>query len=87
MDTFKIRATARVPEAFIPPSEPWPKHRVSITLKNLGDSIIQYSYSEDGIKKDGIITNDLIDEKPTKFFVNTTYMFNLRTGARVENIS
>ena len=84
MDAFKIQSTVRVPEEFIPPSEPWPKHPVLITLKNLGDSIIQYSYSEDGIKKDGIITNGLINEKPTTFFVNTTYMFNLKTGRRVE---
>ena len=75
----------RVPKPFYLPPGLWPKHPVSITLKNLGDSIIQYSYSEDGIKKDGILTNGQINEKPTPFFVNTVYMFNFKSGRTIRS--
>jgi hypothetical protein len=84
MAALKIQATTRVPEAFIPPLEPWPKHPIPITLKNLADFSIQYSYSEDGVRKDGILMENQIAEKPTMFFLNTPYMFNLKTGRRIE---
>ena len=72
----------RVP---IPPPESWPKHPISITLKNLGDSFIQYNYSEDGITKHGILANGQISEQPTRLFVNTVYTFNFKSGATIRS--
>jgi len=79
---FQIQSTARVPEAFIPPSDPWPESWIPITLINLADFVIQYSYPENGIEKTGILMENQISEQPTMFIVNTTYMFNLRSGRR-----
>ena len=84
MDAFKIQATARVPEAFMPPLEPWPKHPIPITLTNFADFPIQYCYTENGVRKDGILMANTISVKPTMFFLNTPYMFYLKTGERIE---
>ena len=82
---FQIQATERVPEAFIPPADPWPKHPVPITLKNLADFRVEYMYPEDGVMKNGILTENQISEQPTMFYLNTPYMFNLRYGRTVES--
>lgn len=82
---FQIQATERVPEAFIPPADPWPKHPVPITLKNLADFRIQYKYSEDGVRKDGVLTENQISENPTMFYLNNPYLFTLHKGLRVES--
>jgi hypothetical protein len=76
---FQLQATTRVPDDFIPVPGPWPKYPVLIRLKNLGDSDIQYSYLEDGIRKDGIIRNGFLSEKATEFSANTVYLFNFKT--------
>jgi len=80
-----IRSTPRVPETFTPPADPWPKNLVPITLKNLADFRVEYMYSEDGIKKDGVLTENQISGTPTMFYLNTPYMFNLRSGRKVES--
>ena len=83
---FQIPSTERVPEPFIPPADLWPKYPVPITLKNLGDFRIEYMYWEDGIKKNGVLTENQISEKPTMFYVDTPYMFSLRSGRWNESI-
>jgi len=80
-----IQFIPRVPEAFIPPADSWPKHRVPITLKNLADFRVEYMYWEDGIKKNGVLMENQINEEETMFFLNTPYMFNLRCGRRYES--
>ena len=85
MDAFKTQPTARVDERYIS-DKPWPKHPVPITLKNLGEDIIQYRYSEDGVVKDGSLNVNQIGPNPTTFSANHSYMFNLRTGDRIEQI-
>jgi len=65
-----------------PPSsqEEWPKHTVSITLKNTGRDAIQYRYREDGVTKSGIVMGGQILEQPTQFIMNTNYFIELRSG-------
>ena len=82
---FQIPSTEQVPEAFIPPADPRPKHLVPITLKNLGDFRVEYMYWEDGIMKNGVLTENQISEKPTMFYLNIPYMFSLRSGRNRES--
>jgi len=63
-----------------PPQEEWPKHTVSITLKNTGRDAIQYRYREDGVYKSGIVLGGQILEQPTQFIMNTNYFIELRSG-------
>ena len=84
---FQVRAINRVPEAFIPlaPLDQWPKHPIAIRLKNLGNSIIQYMYLEDGVQKDGVLMGNTISEQPTMFYANKTYLFRLKSGKYIES--
>ena len=82
---FQILSTERVPELFISPTDPWPKHLVPITLKNLSDFRVEYMYWEDGIKKNGVLIENQISEKPTMFHLNTPYLFSLRGRGRIES--
>ena len=84
---FQILATERVPEEFIPPADPWPKHPVPITLKNLGDFRVEYMYPEDGKTKTGVLMENQISERPTMFYLNTPYMFSFRNGRTVKSTS
>jgi len=83
---FQVPATARVPEAFSPSSTPWPKHPISITLKNSTDFSVEYSYPEDGIENKGILHPYQISPIPTKFLMNTSYLFMLKQGRKIESI-
>ncbi|TFK35316.1 hypothetical protein BDQ12DRAFT_714750, partial [Crucibulum laeve] len=80
-----IQASQSVPQQeFIPR----PKYPIAITLKNLGDFYIQYSYSEDGIEKQGILLPNQIGPTPTMFLMNKTYLFTLKKpGRKVESTS
>jgi hypothetical protein len=86
-DGVYTKAAERVHNEFVPLDHPWPKIRVPITLKNLGDSIVQYRYPEDGVIRDGFLTEDQISEKPTMFYLNTEYKFTLLQGSNVISTS
>jgi len=84
MGRFQVQSTARVPEAFIPPSTPLPTDPISITLENSADFTVEYSYPEDGIEKKGILHPYQISPTPTKFLRNTSYLFTLKQGRIIE---
>jgi len=78
----------RVSKEFTPPSDlVWPKHPVSIRLQNLGNTIIEYQYPEDGVPKKGILDWGFISESSTTFTVNTPYLFSLRSGRKIVSTS
>ena len=66
-------------------ADPRPKHLVPITLKNLGEFRVEYTYWEDDIMKNGVLMENQINEKPTMFYLNTSYIFSLRSGRMVES--
>ncbi|KJA26711.1 hypothetical protein HYPSUDRAFT_75161 [Hypholoma sublateritium FD-334 SS-4] len=77
----------RVPEEFIiqPNEQAWPTYEIGVTLKNISNAFIQYSYSENGVMKNGTLEPQQIGPKPTKFRLSTTYMFNFKKGRKVES--
>ena len=77
----------RVPEAFIiqPDEQAWPTYEIGVFLKNLSDHYIQFSYSENGVKKDGTLEPNQIGPHPTKFRLSTSYMFTFSRGGKVES--
>jgi len=85
MDGSQIPSMAMA-DMITPLLGPSPKYPVRITLKNLADFNIQYSYAEDGIKKEGILMDNQISDTPTLFFMNTPYLFLLRQEQRIESV-
>ena len=73
-----------MPEEFVVP-EPWPKTKVSITLKNLGDDFILFYYSADGVEKSGKLDPKQIGPNPTIFLTNTPYLFSLKKGRVIQS--
>ena len=49
-------------------ADPWLKHPVPITLRNLSDFSVEYMYSEDGIRRNGVLMANQINEVWTMFY-------------------
>jgi len=64
----------------------WPKHTVSITLKNLSEDTIEYRYVEDQEPQSGVLRPYQISERSDGFTVNTEYQFELRCHGRETSV-